>query len=65
MSRPRIATEQTYDTTLNHGLIDATVPAPDVRRWPLRPADALEHEHELERPARRPGPEREGPSLGF
>ncbi len=56
------AAEQTYEITLAHGLIDATIP-PDVRRWPLRPANALEHE--LERPARRPGPEREGPSLGF
>ncbi|MDQ2897728.1 MAG: hypothetical protein M3Y09_19175, partial [Actinomycetota bacterium] len=56
------AAEQTYDTLLAHGLIDAAVP-PSVRRWPLRPGEALEQDQ----PARRPGPERrrEGPSLGL
>ncbi len=57
------AAEQTYEITLTHGLIDATVAAPDTRRWPRRPGDALE----LEPPARRSGPERgrDGPSFGF
>jgi hypothetical protein len=58
------AAEQTYDTLLTQSLVNATaVPSPDARRWPLRPGDAVE----LDRPARRPGPERgrDGPSLGF
>jgi conjugative relaxase-like TrwC/TraI family protein len=56
------AAEQSYDTLLTQSLVNATaVPSPATRRWPLRPGDALE----LERPARRPGPERDGPSLGF
>ncbi|MEO8969317.1 MAG: MobF family relaxase [Solirubrobacteraceae bacterium] len=58
------AAEQTYDIRLAQSLVNATaVPSPDARRWPLRPGEALE----LDRPARRPGPERgrEGPSLGF
>jgi len=57
------AAEQTYDTLLTQSLVNATaVPSPDARRL-LRPGDALE----LDRPARRPGPERgrDGPSLGF
>jgi len=57
------AAEQTYDTLLTQSLVNATaVPSPDAQR-PLRPGDALE----LDRPARRPGPERgrDGPSFGF
>ncbi len=57
------AAEQTYDTLLTQSLVNATaVPSPDAQR-PLRPGDALE----LDRPARRPGPDRgrEGPSFGF
>ena len=57
------AAEQTYDILLTQSLVNATaVPSPDAQR-PLRPGDALE----LDRPARRPGPERgrEGPSFGF
>jgi len=55
--------EQTYDMLLTQSLVNATaVPSPGAQR-PLRPGDALE----LDRPARRPGPERgrEGPSFGF
>ncbi|MEO8715839.1 MAG: AAA family ATPase, partial [Acetobacteraceae bacterium] len=57
------AAEQTYDIRLAQSLVNATaVPSPDAQR-PLRPGEALE----LDRPARRPGPElgREGPSFGF
>jgi len=56
------AVEQTYDTLLTQSLVNATaVASPDARR-PLRPGEALE----LDRPARRPGPDRgrDGPSLG-
>ncbi len=57
------AAEQTYDTLLTQSLVNATaVPSPGAQR-PLRPGEALE----LDRPARRPGPDRsrEGPSFGF
>jgi len=55
--------EQSYDTLLTQSLVNATaVPSPDAQR-PLRPGEALD----LDRPARRPGPERgrDGPSFGF
>jgi len=60
------AAEQTYETTRIQGLVSASFLEPGARQWPRRPlgpGDALE----LERPPRRPGPDRgrEGPSFGF
>jgi len=48
-----------------NGLLAAAAVAPPGTKRLLRPGEALEHE--LARPARRPGPERgrEGPSFGF
>ncbi len=52
----RVDLDPSYDTLLTQSLVNATaVASPDAQR-PLRPGDALKHE--LERPARWPGPGR-------